>query len=86
MDLGQKNPSKTGFSSVGAPKLIWQEVRTEIKYCGLDDEFRGKYDAIRYAKCDLSEEEFTEMYKNSSDTYRVAADATVLIINMKAGK
>jgi hypothetical protein len=57
------------------------EVRQDIYYCGLTDELRGIYDAIRYAKHDLSLDEFEEMYRNGSRQYQTAVGSTILTIN-----
>jgi hypothetical protein len=84
--LDQKKTVNTSKSRVGVPTIVFAEVRQDLYYCGLPDDIRGAFDATRYAKHDMSESEYTEMYKCGSDEYRAAADATVRAINAKAGK
>jgi hypothetical protein len=86
MQTSQKSPLNTSVSRVGVPTLVFAEVRQDLYYCGLPDDIRGAYDAARYAKHDISESEYTEMYKSGSHEYRVAADVAVRAINAKAGK
>lgn len=57
------------------------DVRQDIYYCGLTDELRGIYDAIRYAKHELSYPEFEEMYQKGSRQYQIAVGSTILTIN-----
>ena len=73
-------------TKIGVPNLIWSDLRRHIAICGMDDESRGTYNAMQYAQCLMDEIEFTEMYKNGSDAYRAASDATVKMINHKGGK
>ena len=73
-------------NQVGVPKLVWSDVRRNLAICGIDDETRGAFHAMQYAQCLMSEVEFTEFYKEGSETYRASADATVQMINQKAGK
>lgn len=68
-----------------APIIIWANIRLDLYYQGLPDDLRGQYDAMRYAKKDLTEDEYTELYKRGSDAYRSAVDATVRLFNMRFG-
>lgn len=70
--------------STAHPILIWANIRQDLWYKGLPDDLRGQFDAIRYGKGDLTEAEYTELYKAGSDAYRAAVDTTVRIINRLA--
>lgn len=69
--------------STDAPIFVWTNIRQDLYYKGLPDDLRGQFDAIRYGKRDLTEAEYTELYKAGSDAYRSAADATVRLMNMR---
>lgn len=73
-------------TKIGVPKLIWSDVRSHIAECGMDDELRGVFNAMQYARCVINEIEFTELYKEGSDSYRAAVNSTVQTINRRAGK
>lgn len=62
------------------------DVRQDIYYCGLSDDLRGTYDAIRYAKFEMSHNDFEELYKRGSREYQIAVGLTIQSINQKAGK
>jgi hypothetical protein len=76
---------KTVNTSKIAP-LIPADVRQDFYYCGLTDELRGTYDAIRYSMHQMSESEFQEIYQNGSRQYQIAVGLTIQSINAKAGK
>ena len=63
---------------------ISADVRQDIYYCGLPDDLRGTYDAIRYAKFELTERDFDELYKRGSRMYQIAVGLTTQRINEKA--
>lgn len=72
-------------SEFDAP-LVAADVRQDIYYCGLNDELRGTYDAIRYAKHEMSQNDFEELYKRGSRQYQIAVGLTIQSINnTKAG-
>lgn len=65
---------------------ISADIRQDIYYCGLPDDLRGTYDAIRYAKHELSERDFRELYKRGSRSYQIAVGLTTQRINEQESK
>jgi hypothetical protein len=75
----------TVFDPKTITPLVAANVREDIYYCGLPDDLRGTYDAIRYAKHELSERDFDELYKRGSRMYQIAVGLTTQRINEQAG-
>jgi hypothetical protein len=74
-----------GANNMSTP-TIPADLRQDIYYCGLNDELRGTYDAIRYAKHELSHNDFEELYKRGSRQYQIAIGLTIEAINKQGGK
>ena len=81
--LDQKKTVNT--NELSAPTIA-ADVRQDIYYCGLPDDLRGTYDAIRYAKHEMSQVDFEELFKRGSRQYQIAVGLTTQAINAKSGK